>query len=235
MSSVRTILPSTFRSSPVLPFAPNAPGDRAHAWDWPGNSDTNPAGMTGVSVHAEVAPEVITIGYVGLSRADARTLEDFFESTTVGAANGFWCPTFQHEFYTVPDPGHGGNTFWVREWGYASTIFHLADSWPDPQIFAFRHFYGTKGAGVSIATLQSVADLGDTEPDGTKIVGYNLFDAGATVNGGAFVGTTTSVAGLAVSRCLWCRLGDDAIETTWDHPNCANMTIKAQPIPRESP
>ena len=159
-------LPGTYRSNSVIPFMPNGDVDRGQEWDWTGRSQTTPTGLTTASVDPTYGTETFTLNYVGLTRSDARTLEAFIE-TAAGRQTGFWCPTFQHDFYTVQRPtvwngvGNPPGSIFPREWGYGTDIFPLG--------LAFQHIFATQGALRFIGPIGAVHDIGATDTDGAAI------------------------------------------------------------------
>lgn len=223
-------LPTSYRSLPVIPYAPNASGDRAHEWDWTNDTRSIPSGLTISATHETVGRESFALKYVGLSRAEARALELFAEDRA-GRKEGFWCPTFQLDFY--PDNFVSGNPvadFAIREWGYATDIYPLG-TWA-------KHFVAYRGSvGASpwyIAQFIVTANTA-TAPDGAPLRGYNFSGAGVTAGNGAVVtGTNTYTAGLRLMRLLWVRLAEDAVSTEWAHPNHASLTLRVIAIPSES-
>lgn len=223
-------LPSPFLSLPVIPYVPNQPGDRAHAWDWPGHLDTQASGVSVSDVDATQGTETITLGYVGLSRSEARTLEAFVEARA-GRKEGFWCPTFQHDFFPVDPAAFGilSSEFAVRDWGFLANVFPLTtpsgSHWP--YYFAFaRNGYWT------LAHLTGGhSDPGVFDTTGARIVGYQVESGAGTQasTGPVFPGVPNMI-----SRLLWVRFADDAITTEWDHPRLANITLRVQHIRLET-
>lgn len=225
-------LPFPFLSEPVIPYAPNAPGDRGHTWDWPGHLETMPSGASIGTVDAAKGTETIALGYVGLSRAEVRTLEAIVEARS-GRYEGFWCPTFQHEFHAVDGPHYGFSSIKnlvVRDWGFHDNIFPDA---PQSRWLAAYH------AGSWLLTKFTGAsdDPGTFDETGARLVGYNL-DYGAGIAGSAAVldpSTPSDRANRMVCRLLWVRFADDAITTEWDHPHLANVTLRVQTLRLETP
>jgi hypothetical protein len=234
MSNVLMALPSTYRSNPVIPFMPNADGDREHSWEWNSSSDAIPSGLTIAAVKATAGTETFPLQYVGLTRSDARTLEAFVE-TQAGRKIGFWCPTFQQEFYTVPQPSgwSTGGFLFIREWGYGVDVFPLGTG--------FRHFFATRGALRLLGRFTAVDASALRDAAGFLISGYTVAGgAGATsgdattlAGGGTVGGYATN--GLRVGRCHWVRFADDAITTEWAHPNLATITLRVTSISGEAP
>lgn len=209
-----TALPSTYGGLPVIPLAPNLGGDRDHEWDWPAAVTTIPSGVTTVATNPTVGTEAIPLAYTGLSRADARTLEAFFEARA-GRKDAFWCPTFQRDFAVVSASG----SVQVREYGYADDVWPLG-SWATQ--FAFYR----PGAGWLLSSVYGFNAPG-TDADGTPTLYYNVEPINAA---GSFTVIDSGV-GLAVMRLLKVRFADDAITTEWTHPNFASITLRVVQVP----
>lgn len=231
-------LPSSYQNYDVIPYAPNAPGDRGHTWDWPGHLETAPSGASIGDVNAAQGIETITLGYVGLTRSEARTLESFVEGKAA-RKTGFWCPTFQHDFHPVSNSGVGGNLV-VRDWGFYDNIFPLTvphtgapgnvTHWPY-NIAAYRNgaWFITNMTGGSFRP-------GTFDTTGAELIGYNLnYDAGYAGSSAVIDTNTSDRSGLMVSRLLWVRFADDAMTTEWNHPRMASITLKVQHIRLETP
>lgn len=227
-------LPSTYQNEDVIPYAPNVPGDRGHTWDWAGHLETMPSGASIGTVDAAQGTETITLGYVGLTRSAAKTLEAFV-SGKAGRHDGFWCPTFQHDFHVVDGLHYSVNgNLVVRDWGFLANVFPLTANgihWPY-NIAAYRggSWFLTNMTGATF-------DAGTFDETGARLVGYNL-------NYNAGYGGSTSVInandrsdrqGIMCSRLLWVRFADDAITTEWDHPHLASVTLRVQHLRLETP
>jgi hypothetical protein len=48
-------------------------------------------------------------------------------------------------------------------------------------------------------------------------------------------GPLTFESGLRIMRMLWARFADEAITTSWDHPNLASIALTVAFLPTESP
>jgi hypothetical protein len=231
------VLPTTYRSNPVIPFAPNADADRAHQWDWPGNVNAIPSGLTIAWVDPTNGIESITLGYVGLTRSDARTLEAFVE-TQLGRKAGFWCPTFQHDYVAVDHiSGHPSGTFALREWGQATlnstgSIFDIPGD-------EFRHVAafcaGTVGGSWYFNRMGLSANDPTVGPDGIMLLGYGFAVGGPEAGNIGVLSTLTYQAGLRLMRLLWVRFADDAMTTEWAHPHLAAITLRVVSVPPETP
>lgn len=227
------VLPSLYRSTAVIPYAPNGPDDRQHDWDWTGRTSAIPSGLTIGTVNATTGAETFALHYTGLSRTEARTLEQFAEDAA-GRKAGFWCPTFQQDFGCVAQPaawsGGGtppGNAF-VKEWGYAENIYPLGAG--------FRDVALTLGGAWFLGRINAEPDdLGAPAftADGFAVFGYS-FASGV----GDYAGTLTVapvLAGTAMMRMPFVRFADDAITTRWTHPNFASIDLRVTIIPGETP
>jgi hypothetical protein len=208
-------LPSTYRSHAVIPFAPNADADRPHSWDWTNTANTMPSGLTIAAAHATAGKEAVPLQYAGLTRSEARTIEQFVEDRA-GRHEGFWCPSFQHDFHVTnraPDI-----FFEVREWGYAANVFPLGN-WA-------RHFatyrIGSSGGPWHLGILTGCSTGVGTDTDGSSLSWY---------------GTLFSVGGPAsvLMRLLWVRCVDDALTTEWAHPNLASISFNVIEVSGEAP
>ena len=222
-------LPTTYRSNPVIPFMPNADADRAHAWHWAGAAKSIPSGLTIASVGPDQGSESFPLQYTGLSRSEARTLEAFVDSQD-GRKTGFWCPTFQQDFYAVAQPAGwvGGGLIFVREWGYATSVFPLGTG--------YRHFFATRDALRLLGRFNGMNPSALTDPSGFTVFGYDVAGgAGETAGDATTLNVVTADLGLRVYRCLWVRFADDAITTEWTHPHLASVTLRVTAIPGESP
>jgi hypothetical protein len=228
-------LPTTFRSDVVIPYAPNTPDDRGHTWDWPGHLETLPSGATIASTTSQSqGNETITLGYIGLTRSEVRTLEAFVEARTA-RKDGFWCPTFQHDFYPYGVNTLGGN-FVTRDWGFLENIYPLTI----PHAAAFGGVYHWpyfvafhRGGSWFLTNLAAGHDTGTTDPTGAALVAYGLaFNPGDIAGDSAVV---SSVVGLAAMRLLWVRFADDAMATEWTHPRFASVTLRVQHLRLETP
>lgn len=226
-------MPTTYLSDVVFPFAPNRRGDRPHAWDAPVDAQSTPAGLSIFSQRPDEGTESWTLGFDGLSRADAKALEDFVIARK-GCKEGFWCPSFQHDFYADEHVHIGGSVFpagdlAIREWGYATTIYPLG--------FPYRHIAGYRGGTLGGSwCFQDWAPNGDTITDpvtGIVLAGYG-FGSGTPAGNTSVFGIKTTAGGLRLMRLLWCRFADDAITTEWAHPNHASVTLRVVPIPGET-
>ncbi len=226
-------LPTSYRSAPVIPYAPNARADREHEWDWTNETDTNPAGLTIITTRETEGRESFTLKYVGLNRAEARTLESFVDDRA-GRREGFWCPTFQQDYYAADFLAGGlpGGALAIREWGYGEDLTPLA--WA-------RHFAAYRAGTVGgswymaiLATQPNTAPYIATAPDGTLLRGYNITGVDAAGNA-SVVSSNTHSTGLRLTRLLWVRLADDRVTTEWAHPNHAAITLHVTAVPSESP
>lgn len=231
-------LPTPFISEPVIPFAPNAPDDRGHTWDWPGHAETLPSGVSISSATSQTqGNETITLGYVGLTRAEVRTLEAFVEAR-VARKTGFWCPTFQHDFYAVHGADFGvSNQFATRDWGFLDHILPLTFvnsasvtvHWP-------YNIFAVYGANIAFIRMSgSVSNPGVFDATGARIVGYQI--DGSPGNQVAFghVFANGDPPPQMVSRALWVRFADDAMTTEWTHPTFASVTLRVQHLRLETP
>jgi hypothetical protein len=227
-------LPSSYRSSPVIPLAPNARGDRPHQWDWTNDTTTIPSGLTITKTLATVGVETFPLEYVGLTRADARTIEQFFEDRQ-GRKEGFWCPTFQQDFFSADFvSGQPSGTFPIREWGYATEIFPLG-TWA-------THFAAYRAATSAVKwyfapfTIPAVSTIVNAAGEVLKAYNYNgAGDIAGNVNVVSVGAGNTHSNGLRLSRLLWVRFVDDAITTEWAHPNHASISLRVTAVPAESP
>jgi hypothetical protein len=203
---------------------PNAPGDRAHNWDWTADRATNAAGLTTVATRATYGAETIALNYVGLSRESARTIETFVDAQK-GRKTGFWCPSGQLDYYASV----AGDQLLLREYGEANVlanskfqnvIFYragLAPPWYINQIFPRND--GAVG----------------TDPAGYPLYAYGIDAFGSHAGNNLVIsGPLTFESGLRIMRMLWARFAEDAITTLWDHPNLANISLKALHLPLES-
>jgi hypothetical protein len=226
-SNLLAALPSTFRSQPVIPYAPNGPDDRGHVWDWTGRTAQIPSGITTASVDALLGTESFALRYVGLTRADARALESFVEGKS-GRITGFWCPTFQHDFYA--SGGVAGSPY-IREWGFAALMANVQSS---AGAYIHRPFAAFLGGAWGMSRWSSFTSSGTDDSgyprsiytvDGFWTVGTNVW--GTATNG--------YLDGLRLMRVLWCRFADDPLTTSWDHPALANIELRVVTIPQETP
>jgi hypothetical protein len=221
-------LPTPYRGNVVIPYAPNSDGDRPHSWDSPADSSETPSGLAIVSVRDALGPETITLGYDGLTRAEARTLEQFVEDQA-GRHEGFWCPTFQHDFYGVAlvspfTATHPGGQVSVRDWGYKDEVWSLGFGYR--QIAAYRA--GTVGGAWCLTQWEPHSGPVIEDVLGNVLWGYNL-SSGGTAGNTDVIGDSDRqgvATGLMLSRLLWCRFADDAITTEWFHPNHASITLR---------
>lgn len=221
--------------SVVIPYAPNAPDDRGHTWDWPGHLATLPSGATIATTTSQPqGTETITLGYVGMTRAEVRTLEAFVEARTA-RKEGFFCPTFQHDFYPYGVSTLGRN-FVTRDWGFLENIYPLTifNATAFGHVYHWPYFVAFHRAGAWFLTnLAAGIDTGSTDYTGARLAGYNL-----GFNPGNYAGdpsVVSSVSGLAAMRLLWVRFADDAMTTEWTHPNFASVTIRVQHLRLETP
>ena len=234
-------LPATFRSQPVIPYAPNADGDRPNRWDRPSAAVETPSGLSAVSaLQATGIPgtETIQLGYVGLTRAETRTLEAFV-ADRAGRKTGFWCPTFQHDFYAT-DSGIGSTAVHVREWGYVDNLHSLQVA--ATFVFPFRYFAGyyagASGSKWGLCKWNSSISAGGTDGFGNVVKVYTSADANGFECAGADVWSQVSggsAKGLVLMRLLWVRFAEDAITTEWNHPALANLTLRVVSVPQETP
>jgi hypothetical protein len=216
-----------FSDAPVIPYAPNADGDRDHQWDWASSAIAIPSGISTATTLEDVGRESFDLRYVGLTRAEARTIEAFVDDRK-GRKEGFWCPTFQHDFYAVDSSLPGGVwSFAFREWGYATDIFPLGN-------WAKHVAFYRAGVGWYIGQLLLTANV-STAPDGTPIRGYGFSGAGEVAGDSAVVSVTTFAGGLRAMRLLWVRFAEDAITTEWAHPHHATITLRVVAVPSEDP
>lgn len=228
MSNLLAALPSTYVGHPVIPFAPNAAADRAHEWDWTGRADTIASGLTTASVDPTIGTEQITLGYTGLTRADARAIEAFAE-TQAGRKTGFFCPSFQRDFYATHV---SGDSITIREWGYVTDLYPIVNS---RGIHVYQSFAAYYAGAWGLDFFNSSFSSAGTDAGGFPLQVY-------TANAGGVAGTAVwhstpngSADGLALMRLLYCRFADDAITTDWDHPHLANITLRVVMIPEETP
>jgi hypothetical protein len=205
---------------------PNGPDDRAHHWDWKADRATNPAGLTTVATRPTYGAETVTLNYVGLSRSTARTIEAFVDAQK-GRKGGFWCPSGQLDYYPSTDSGG----WMLREYGQASA---LANS-------RFQHtlFYRAS-QGSSPWYINQI--FPNTPPDmATDAAGYPTRAYSIDVFGGhagnslVVLHPLTFESGLRMMRMLWARFADEAITTSWDHPNLASIALTVAFLPAESP
>ena len=228
MSNLFPALPTTYRGSSVMPYMPNGDVDRAHEWDWTGRQDTIASGLTKASVDPTAGTETFSLAYSGLTRADARAIESFVE-TQKARKTGFWCPTFQSDFYVTST---SGDFLFIREWGYVANIYPLGD--------AYSHFaaYRPQSGGSSNWGMARFASFVDS---GTDAAGYPLtryFVNAITYSGNTNVwggGVNGAADGLVVMRMPFVRFADDALTTEWAHPNLASITLRVTTIPGETP
>jgi len=219
-------LPSTYRSLPVIPFAPNADADRAHQWDWSGKTDSIPSGLTIGSVDATQGSETFPLQYVGLTRSEARTLEAFVDSQD-GRKTGFWCPTFQQDFYAVRNGGVGSGLIDIREWGYSTLAFPLGAG--------FHHFAAYRTGAWGLSQWNGSFSAAGVDSSGFTLVRYAA-DGGsvagdANVWGNAVNGHSD---GLVLMRMPFVRFAADAVTTEWEHPHLAAITLHVTTIPGEA-
>ena len=239
MSNLLHALPTAYRSHPVIPYAPNADADRPHQWDWTGQSDTIASGLTTASVDPTFGTETFTLAYSGLTRADVRAIESFVE-TQAGRKTGFWCPSFQRDFFVNSRTSTNyRDTLDLREWGYIAIVYQL-DA-------AFHHFAAYRSAaGLTTPwALSRFTAFSTGTPDGSGIAvqtatADSLVGSYAGDNnvwglayGGSWQQNTNG--GLALMRLMFVRFADDAITTEWDHPALANVTLRVVTIPGETP
>lgn len=228
MSNLLAALPSSYAGHPVIPFAPNADADRAHEWDWTGRADTIASGLTTASVDPTMGTEQITLGYAGLTRADARAIESFVE-TQAGRKTGFFCPSFQRDWYAT---SVAGESLTMREWGYVADLYPIVNS---RGIHVYQSFAAYYAGAWGLDFFNNAFSSAGTDAAGFPLEHY-------TANAGGVVGTAVwhntpngSADGLALMRLLYCRFADDAITTDWDHPHLANITLRVVMIPDETP
>ncbi len=225
MTNLLSALPPSypgFAPSPVIPFAPNANADRQQQWDWTNTAPAIPSGLTIASTHPTNGVETWTLAYVGLTRSDARTLEQFVEDRR-GRLQGFWCPTFQHDFYVVA-PSLLGGAVAVRDWGFAPELDRVVlDSIEDPFYWA-RHFFAAYGGRWMLSAFNgAVYGAGSFDAAGVPIIRYPFGDA---IGEDLLSPGYTSAGGLMMGRLRFVRFADDAMTTEWTHPNFASITLR---------
>jgi hypothetical protein len=224
-------LPTTHLASPVIPFAPNANVERGHEWDWTRDVSETPSGLSTVTTRATRGAETIPLAYDGLTRSDARTIEQFVEDRA-GRKEGFWCPTFQQDFYAEVNTYFPSDSFAIREWGFADTIYPLG-VWAR-QYAGYRA--GAVGGGPWLLSQFAIGSVDTaTGPEGSPLRRYGN---GATGSGNGVVLSGMSAnhsTGLRLMRLLWVRFADDAITTEWAHPNFASIALRVVEVPSESP
>jgi hypothetical protein len=227
-SNLLAALPSSFHSHPVIPYPPNGPDDRGHVWDWTGRSKTIASGLTVASVDPAIGTESFTLRYVGLTRADARAIESFVE-TQLGRIAGFFCPTFQHDFYAT---AVSGEAFTMREWGYATKVYPVTNS---ASVHIYKYFAAYYAGSWGLCDFNGVFSSAGTDASGYPLQLYTANSGGVTGSAVWHSTANGSADGLAVMRLLYCRFADDAVTTTWDHPALANIELRVVAIPDETP
>lgn len=221
----------------MIPYAPNGDVDRPRQWDELNTDLSTPAGLLARSTAQTASAqgiESMTLSYVGLSRAEARAIEAFCEAR-MGRDGGFWCPTFQHDFYVTTHTLNGIN---LRDWGYATNILNLYTLNADnSHNYWARHFFAWYAGTWMLARFNGTTHTGATDSAGFTIVGFDYAAGAGEIAGSDVVSVTTrnSANGLTMGRNCFVRLADDAVTTEWTHPHHASIALTVVPVPHETP
>jgi hypothetical protein len=223
------VIPTTYRSSPVLPIMPTTPIDRETRWTWTSVTAENPAsGAQRVDATSATARLSLAYEWDGLTRAQLHTLHQFFEARQ-GGYGGFWAPSWRWDFHTVPTPA-GWPTFGhlkFADWGYRTAIHPLGSG--------HRHLAAVKGSQWYLGRFTGTfyTPGGYTTPDGTAIIGADISESAGDFAGDRTTLNTTGGASasyaadrLVVMRLLWVRLAGDAVTTKWHHPNLGGLRVE---------
>jgi hypothetical protein len=215
----------TVMGRPALVMMPHGVDTRPLAFTVHGDASEAVTGARTIETDSSLPGAVHQLTFVAETRADIRTIEDFFDDRQ-GAKDGFWVPTWQWEFEIVDHFVSDPHEFWIwiTKSHYGLGSFSLGNP--------FRYMALLHGDTYWVLRALNVAQ---DNPTGT---GWERVRVEQVVDGGLLAAVSPPFTEAKGVRPLWLRyvrLVDDEIETQELGEDSALITISVVELPRETP
>lgn len=215
----------TLRGRPLLLMEPHAVDAKPLARTLRGQVAESITGARIVETNPELPGGVHQLDFVCETRADTRFVEDFFDAR-LGAAEGFWVPTWQWEFEIAPYTESDPFTLWVwiRPASYGVGPFALGAP--------FRYLALLYADAINVYAVSAVT------PDHPAGSGYERLTLTREIEGTFETLVSRPWTEEKGVRPLWLRyvrFADDEIETQELNLDASIVTVRVMELPRETP